>query len=124
MPFFLLIAQARASGPGLLDFFWRSGPMAKVVLAILVFFSLVSWGILLGKLIHLRRASRHSKKFLEVFHQSVGAKLGNDARRGTHPGVTPAPSSAAHGPGGTSGVLETRHGGVGSAECVARHLLG
>ena len=70
MPFFLFVAQARASGPGLMDFFWRSGPMAKFVLAILVVFSLVSWGILLGKLIHLRRASAHSKKFLEVFHQS------------------------------------------------------
>lgn len=70
MPFFLFVAQARASGPGLMEFFWRSGPMAKLVLGILVAFSLVSWGILLGKLIHLRRANQHSKKFLEVFHQS------------------------------------------------------
>ena len=69
MPF-LLVAQARASGPGLFDFFMQSGPMAKAVLGLLLLFSVGSWGILIGKLVHLKRASKHSRTFLEVFHQS------------------------------------------------------
>ncbi|HEX5759282.1 MAG TPA: MotA/TolQ/ExbB proton channel family protein [Thermoanaerobaculia bacterium] len=73
-----------AEGPGLLDFFWQSGPMAKIVLGVLVAFSLVSWAIMIGKYLHLLRADRQSDTFLEAFHKSsrfsevnsVAAKLG------------------------------------------------
>ncbi|HVT59165.1 MAG TPA: MotA/TolQ/ExbB proton channel family protein [Thermoanaerobaculia bacterium] len=44
--------------------------MAKLILAILAFFSLVSWAIMLGKLRQTRRAERHSREFLEAFHRS------------------------------------------------------
>jgi biopolymer transport protein TolQ len=70
MPFVLFFAQARADGPGLFEFFLRAGPMAQAILGILVLFSIISWGILVGKLVHLRRAAAHSRAFLEVFHQS------------------------------------------------------
>jgi biopolymer transport protein TolQ len=56
--------------PGLIDFFLRSGPMAKLVLGVLVLFSLGSWGIMLWKWLQLKRADRQSERFLEIFHRS------------------------------------------------------
>jgi biopolymer transport protein TolQ len=71
-------------GPGLFDFFWQSGPMAKFVLGVLVAFSLASWAIMIGKFLQLRRAGEQSDRFLETFHRSsrfsevnaAAAKLG------------------------------------------------
>jgi biopolymer transport protein TolQ len=71
-------------GPGLFDFFWQSGPMAKFVLGVLLAFSLASWAIMIGKLLQLRRADAQSDRFLETFHRSsrfsevnaAAAKLG------------------------------------------------
>jgi len=81
---FLMFQLGPAQGPSLLDRFWEAGPMAKLVLAVLVLFSLGSWAIMIGKLVQLRRADQQSEKFLEVFHRSqrfsevnaVAAKLG------------------------------------------------
>lgn len=56
--------------PGLLDFFWQSGPMAKVILATLALFSLGSWTVMIGKAVQLNKADRQSEKFLEAFHRS------------------------------------------------------
>ena len=57
-------------GPGIFDFFLRSGPMAKLIFAILALFSLASWAIIIGKLVQLRRADQQSEKFMEAFHRS------------------------------------------------------
>ncbi len=65
----LIFAQGAADAPGILDFFLRAGAMAKFVLATLVFFSIFSWAIMIGKSLQLRRAEAHSAKFREVFHQ-------------------------------------------------------
>lgn len=56
--------------PSILDSFFRSGPMAQLVLALLAVFSVVSWSVMLGKWLQLRRAEAQGRKFLEVFHQS------------------------------------------------------
>jgi biopolymer transport protein TolQ len=48
----------------------RSGPVAKVVLAILVAFSVLSWAIALFKWIEYRRARRQTASFLDVFRRS------------------------------------------------------
>jgi biopolymer transport protein TolQ len=66
----LLLQLGPERGPGLLDFFLESGPMAKVVFAILALFSLASWAIILGKLAQFQKAERQSEKFLEAFHRS------------------------------------------------------
>jgi len=64
----ILLAQAEApvqtqdpafSG-GVLDLLVHTGPVAKFVLATLVVFSLISWGIILYKGIALRRAHASS----------------------------------------------------------------
>jgi biopolymer transport protein TolQ len=54
----------------ILSFFWETGPTAKVVLGILLFFSFVSWMIIFAKFIRLRRVSRQSAKFVAFFRKS------------------------------------------------------
>jgi biopolymer transport protein TolQ len=66
----LQIGGNGASGQEMLRMFGRGGPMGKLVLAVLIFFSLISWAIILGKLVQFQRAHRQSEKFLEVFHRS------------------------------------------------------
>ena len=56
--------------PSILSFFSETGPTAKVVLGILLFFSLVSWAIIFAKFIRLRRVSRQSEKFVAFFRKS------------------------------------------------------
>jgi biopolymer transport protein TolQ len=56
--------------PSLFRLFWESGPMGKIILSILILFSLGSWAIMLGKLAQYSRADRQSKEFLDVFHRS------------------------------------------------------
>lgn len=67
-----LLAQGlpRPEGPSVLETFWTAGPMAIVVLGILVVFSLVSWAIMVAKGVQLRRADQHSRRFLDTFHKS------------------------------------------------------
>ena len=68
-----LILGAQTPTPattGLAEAFGRSGPMAQVVLGILLFFSIGSWAIFLWKLVHLVRAARQSRMFLEIFRAS------------------------------------------------------
>jgi biopolymer transport protein TolQ len=48
----------------------RSGPVAKVVLVILVLFSVLSWAITVFKWLEYRRARAHTTSFLEVFRKS------------------------------------------------------
>lgn len=55
--------------PGILDFFAQAGLMAKVVLAILTVFSLVSWAIMIGKAVQHSRAKKANEEFLQAFHR-------------------------------------------------------
>ncbi len=70
LPMILQIGPAAQEGPGLFDFFMQSGPMAKIILLILVLFSLFSWAVMIGKLVQLHRADQQTEKFLVAFHQS------------------------------------------------------
>jgi biopolymer transport protein TolQ len=66
----LFLQLGPEQGPGILDFFLASGPMAKLIFVILALFSLASWAIIIGKLVQLRRADQQSEKFMEAFHRS------------------------------------------------------
>ena len=66
----LQIGGPSQGGPGIFRFFLQAGPMAKFILAALAVFSIVSWAIILGKLVQLRRADGQTGKFLEVFRRS------------------------------------------------------
>jgi biopolymer transport protein TolQ len=54
----------------ILSAFSETGPAGKVILGILLFFSLVSWAIIFAKYIRLRRVSRQSEKFVSFFRKS------------------------------------------------------
>jgi biopolymer transport protein TolQ len=63
----LFVAQAST---GVLESFAQAGPMAKLILAVLAGFSVVSWAIMLWKWLHLERARRQSRQFLDIFRGS------------------------------------------------------
>jgi biopolymer transport protein TolQ len=70
MPISSLPTLAQIPSTGVVEAFGQSGPMAAFVLGSLVFLSVVSWAILLWKWVHIRRARRHSRKFLDIFRSS------------------------------------------------------
>src|SRR3989304_2577737 len=50
-----------------IDLVLYSGPVVKIVLVILLFFSILSWSIIFSKLRLVRLAGRGSKNFLRIF---------------------------------------------------------
>ncbi len=58
---------SQVSQMGILDLVSQSGPMAKMVLFVLVATSVMSWALIFMKLKHLKGASRENGKFLNVF---------------------------------------------------------
>jgi biopolymer transport protein TolQ len=64
-------APAPALGGGLIDLIRNSSPISQAVLAILVGFSIVSWGIILYKLWTFNRIRRQSARFVEIFRRSA-----------------------------------------------------
>jgi biopolymer transport protein TolQ len=73
MPVLFLQPVSTENLPGsnsLVGFFRETGPTAKVVLAVLFLFSLISWVIIFAKFIRLRRVARQSQKFVSFFRKS------------------------------------------------------
>jgi biopolymer transport protein TolQ len=62
---------AAPAGPSLFDFFAQSGPVAKLILGVLILFSLISWAVIFTKLAQLQRADQQSQRFLETFRRST-----------------------------------------------------
>jgi biopolymer transport protein ExbB/TolQ len=56
--------------PSILSSFSTMGTSGKLVLAILLMFSFVSWVIIFAKFLRLRRVSRQSEKFVAFFRKS------------------------------------------------------
>jgi biopolymer transport protein TolQ len=63
------LAPARSS-EGVIEAFGRSGPMAKLVLGLLLLFSLASWAAILARAWQFRRAGRDTRGFLRLFRES------------------------------------------------------
>jgi len=77
MSAFALMAQAadQPAGAGEIqtDFFQlinQGGAIPKIVLVILLIFSVISWGVILYKFFQFARASRESTTFMDVFRKS------------------------------------------------------
>src|ERR1700746_2027784 len=68
MHFFPLLA-AFVGGEGV-DMISSSGPVEKLVLLVLVAFSLISWAIILTKWSHLARARGQSGRFVRAFRKA------------------------------------------------------
>ena len=68
MPILNLLAFAL--GSEVMDMVSSTGLVAKVVLLILLAFSLLSWAIILSKYGRFRRASTQSARFVKVFRRA------------------------------------------------------
>ena len=67
---------------GILDLVRGSGPVVQAILYLLIFFSVVSWGIIAHKYRGIRRSKRESEKFIEVFWERRNLSSIQDASRG------------------------------------------
>jgi biopolymer transport protein TolQ len=54
---------------GIVELVVNAGPVAKLVLAILLCFSIVSWALIIEKWFHFRRIRRHTIAFLKIFRE-------------------------------------------------------
>ena len=72
MSWMSIVVQAapQQGGPGLLELFAQSGPVARLILGLLLLFSLLSWTVMIAKAVQFRRADQQSAKFLEAFRRS------------------------------------------------------
>jgi biopolymer transport protein TolQ len=66
---------------GVLDLVRGSGPVVQAVLYLLVFFSVISWGIIFYKFRQVRTANVQSEKFIEIFWDSRNLSSIHDASR-------------------------------------------
>jgi biopolymer transport protein TolQ len=66
----LLPNSADTLTAGVLDLIWSAGPVAKLVLAILAIFSIVSWALIVEKWWQLRRVRSRTVGFLKVFREA------------------------------------------------------
>ncbi len=66
----LLQEQAAEKSGSLVVLIFRASPIAKIVLLILLIFSIVSWSIIFSKARTTKRAQDQSRKFLEMFESS------------------------------------------------------
>jgi biopolymer transport protein TolQ len=66
----VILAQTGAFSGGVSHLVMRSGAVAKIVLVLLLLFSLVSWAIIIYKGIVLHRAHTHSQTFVDIFRRS------------------------------------------------------
>jgi biopolymer transport protein TolQ len=57
-------------GGEIVNLILASGPVAKLVLVILLLFSLLSWAIILSKWVSIRRARAQSGRFVRMFRKS------------------------------------------------------
>jgi len=57
---------------GTLDLILQAGPLVKLVLAILLLFSVISWAIIFFKYKYLSKAEKEGKRFLEAISEGAG----------------------------------------------------
>jgi biopolymer transport protein TolQ len=66
----IVLAAVPASRVGIIELFAEAGLVARIVLGILLGFSVISWAVMIGKFSHFRKAERQTARFLEVFRRS------------------------------------------------------
>ena len=82
---FLLQASANGIDTSVLNIIQRSGWVAKGVLILLLFFSIVSWAIIADRYFSYRRAKRQNAQFYRVFKKTAALnELSNLALRYRH----------------------------------------
>jgi len=107
----------------ILSFFLQTGWIAKIVLVILLLFSLASWSVILAKWRELSTARRASERFLRVFRKS--SRLSEAAEAA--PQHRSSPLAAMFQAGYTeleAGIRATRRAGAPDSELKLRSLDG
>jgi biopolymer transport protein TolQ len=66
----LALTATPGLAPGIVGLFMESGWMGKVIMTILLCFSIVSWAMILLKFQYLRKAEKQSLAFLQVFRKT------------------------------------------------------
>lgn len=66
---------------GILEILWNAGPVAKVVLGILLLFSIISWALIVEKWWQFRRVRRQTLAFVKVFREGRRASVVHAAAR-------------------------------------------
>jgi biopolymer transport protein TolQ len=66
---------------GVLEILWNAGPIAKVVLGILMMFSIVSWALIVEKWWQFRRVRRQTLAFVKIFREGRRPSLVQAAAR-------------------------------------------
>lgn len=69
-------------GFDVVDLVSNAGVVAKIVLLVLLFFSVISWAIIIFKLVWLRRAGRENARFNAMFWESRKLDLVNETAGG------------------------------------------
>lgn len=62
----------------------NAGPMAKIVLLMLLFFSVASWGIMLSKFFSFNRIRRETNQFLTIFSRKKSLESIYTSSKGMH----------------------------------------
>ena len=66
---------------GILEILWNAGPVAKVVLGILLLFSIVSWALIVEKWWQFRRVRRQTLGFVKIFREGRRPSIVHAAAR-------------------------------------------
>ncbi len=74
-----------AFGNDMVNLVMQAGPVAKIVLVILLLYSLVSWGIMLDKWLQFRRVFMSSNTFLTVFKKADSFEIVMEALKSMQP---------------------------------------
>ena len=66
---------------GILALVWNAGPIAKIILLVLMTFSIVSWALIVEKAWQFRRVRRQTLEFLRVFREARRPSIVHSAAR-------------------------------------------
>jgi biopolymer transport protein TolQ len=102
------------TGSSMIDLVLQAGPVAKLVLLLLLIASIVSWGLIVERGRHFRIANRETRGFLSRFHRGTRlAELRDQCESWTHSPVVALFKSAFHEVSQLS--MEAGSAGVGRA---------
>lgn len=74
--------EAAVHSGDVLSMIWSSGPVVKSVLALLIFLSVWTWAITISKILQLKRASRDTEEFTNIFWEVRNfARIDDSCRR-------------------------------------------
>ena len=66
---------------GILSLVWNAGPVAKLILLVLMTFSIVSWALIVEKAWQFRRVRRQTFEFLRIFREARRPSIVHSAAR-------------------------------------------